>query len=307
MATTTSREEATYDSPSTFFEAMDYTDHASMGTELPSYDFTDNFTNPFKPYFEADGGMDSPLSENKLNILSIPDNLWNDPSQPEALQPIDSIISPIFGYQSRDTGYISQGESSEKLTPTDQTNSCHTLARQSSTTRRARMRSSTKCTTAKSADSVRSAETKPVRKARRTPKLCLTSAFIDDEGKDAKHEHFLARNREAATKCRQKKKEWTQDLEQKARDLSSQKEMLITYLAMLKNQLLTMKFKYLEQADCGCNGSRDFLKNTVSTMPPANPALYSKLESKMIESGLAAEIARKQSSASCFDIGALLT
>jgi hypothetical protein len=46
MATTTTREEPTYDSPSALFQAMVYSDHASMGAELLSYDHTANFTNP---------------------------------------------------------------------------------------------------------------------------------------------------------------------------------------------------------------------------------------------------------------------
>ncbi|MDE3228409.1 MAG: hypothetical protein KGO05_00895, partial [Chloroflexota bacterium] len=85
-------------------------------------------------------------------------------------------------------------------------------------------------------------------------------------------------------------------LEQRARELSSQKQMLTTYLAMLKNELLMLKCKCLEHSDCGCDGIRDYLKNTVNTMTPANAALYSKLEDKNIED-IENEIARKQSSA----------
>jgi hypothetical protein len=250
----------------------------------------------------VDGAIDPLLSNNQLNIFSHWDNFWDDPSQFEVLQTIDPTLSPLGANQSCDTGYVSQGGSSDKLPPRDQAKDRHTLAKKSSTTTRARKRSSTKCKTIKSAERIRSIERRPVRNARR-----LSEAFTDDEGKDAKRDQFLARNREAASKCRQKKKEWTQDLEQKARDLSSQKEMLTTYLAMLKNELLRLKCKYLEHPDCGCNGIPDFLKNTVSTMPPINPVLYSKLETKMTESGLTAEIARKQSSASCFTIDAMST
>jgi hypothetical protein len=130
---------------------------------------------------------------------------------------------------------------------------------------------------------------------------------MDDEGKKAKHEQFLASNREAASKCRQKQKEWVQELEQKARDLCSQKDKLTTYVAVLKNELLMLKCKCLEHAECDCHGIRDFLKKTVSTMPPANPALYSNLENEIAESGLGVEIASKQSSASCVGIIAMST
>jgi flagellar motility protein MotE (MotC chaperone) len=111
---------------------------------------------------------------------------------------------------------------------------------------------------------------------------------------DSKREQFLARNREAASKCRMKKKEWTHGLEERARELSSQKQMLTTYLAVLKNELLMLKCKCLEHSDCDCDAIREYLKTTVNTMPPANAALYMKLEDKDANE-ISSEIARKQS------------
>lgn len=96
----------------------------------------------------------------------------------------------------------------------------------------------------------------------------------------AQREKFLERNRVAASKCRQKKKEWTNSLEEKARDLQGQREMLVAYVSMLRNELLMLKCKCLEHSDCDCVALRDYLKNTVATLPPASADLYGTTQNK---------------------------
>jgi hypothetical protein len=90
----------------------------------------------------------------------------------------------------------------------------------------------------------------------------------------AQREKFLERNRVAASKCRQKKKEWTNSLEERARELQAQREMLVAYVSMLRNELLMLKCKCLEHSDCKCERVREYLKNTVATLPPASANLY---------------------------------
>jgi hypothetical protein len=94
-------------------------------------------------------------------------------------------------------------------------------------------------------------------------------------------------------------------LEQKARDLSAQKQMLTTYLAMLKNELLMLKCKCLEHSDCQCQKIRDYLSSSVNTMPPANADLYSRLGDTTAANDIANEIARKQSCAPVFNMGSM--
>jgi hypothetical protein len=95
-------------------------------------------------------------------------------------------------------------------------NSMKKTAAQASTVNKGRKRSSTKMTSVDKTE-----DAKPTRKARRTSKAASISEDLDDD--DPKREHFLARNREAASKCQQKKKkEWTQDLEQSARPLGAE-------------------------------------------------------------------------------------
>jgi hypothetical protein len=97
----------------------------------------------------------------------------------------------------------------------------------------------------------------------------------EDEGEDGdKREKFLERNRVAASKCRQKKKVWTNSLEERARELTSQRQMLAAHVAMLRNELLELKCKCLEHTSCECEQIREYLKNTVAALQPAAAALY---------------------------------
>jgi hypothetical protein len=93
------------------------------------------------------------------------------------------------------------------------------------------------------------------------------------EGED-KREKFLERNRVAASKCRQKKKAWTNNLEQRARELASERQMLTAHVAMLRNELLELKCRCLEHTSCNCEQIREYLKNTVAGLQHAPAALY---------------------------------
>lgn len=288
-------QEATYDSPQDFFDAMnDYPEHDQ---DMLNYDNASQFANPFKPTSKMNQAIDPMLSNNPMNGFNLDSNFWNDPSQfGPVLETINPTLSPLGGDQSVDTGYVSQEGSSSKSPPNmGPPSNGHSNSKQANSAPKPRKRSSTK-----SVSTTKSTDGKPARKARRTSKAASIVEPLGEED-DEKREQFLARNREAASKCRQKKKEWTQDLEQRARDLSSQKQMLTTYLAMLKNELLMLKCKCLEHSDCGCEEIRSYMKNTLNTMPPANAALYSKLEQKNA-GDIESEVARKQSSANMFDM-----
>ncbi|TID18810.1 Mitochondrial-processing peptidase subunit alpha [Venturia nashicola] len=126
------------------------------------------------------------------------------------------------------------------------------------------------------------AEGGPARKSRKSSNIQLEEEDISHLSLEeiAQRQKFLERNRVAASKCRQKKKEWTNSLEEKARDLQGQREMLVAYVSMLRNELLMLKCKCLEHSDCGCVALRDYLKNTVATLPPASADLYGTIQNK---------------------------
>ncbi|KAH8705393.1 putative bZIP transcription factor [Talaromyces proteolyticus] len=74
----------------------------------------------------------------------------------------------------------------------------------------------------------------------------------DDDGQDrSKREKFLERNRLAASKCRQKKKEHTMQLEKRFRDQSKKRERLNSEISQLRSEILELKNEVLRHAQCG--------------------------------------------------------
>eukprot|EP00048_Salpingoeca_helianthica_P015510 m.227144 g.227144 ORF g.227144 m.227144 type:complete len:124 (+) comp17127_c0_seq1:31-402(+) len=66
-------------------------------------------------------------------------------------------------------------------------------------------------------------------------------ARADDAGLDEKRLKFLERNRAAATRCREKKKHWMQELQQKANTLSVANSQMQAELAQLREEISQMK------------------------------------------------------------------
>jgi len=114
------------------------------------------------------------------------------------------------------------------------------------------------------------------KKARRVSKGRKDSAVPTAEPEEEqKREKFLERNRIAASKCRQKKKEWTNNLEQRARELTQERATLTSYVASLKDELLYLKGECLKHTDCNCVDIRRYLTSAVAHMTTTSPELYS--------------------------------
>ena len=82
--------------------------------------------------------------------------------------------------------------------------------------------------------------------------------------KDEKRSKFLERNRVAASKCRQKKKEWTNNLEQRARDLQQDKTHLTLLVNSLRDEVLYLKGEVLKHDNCNCTALRNYMSRSVS-------------------------------------------
>jgi bZIP transcription factor len=90
----------------------------------------------------------------------------------------------------------------------------------------------------------------------------------DDEGEDSKdpktidfkRQKFLERNRLAASKCRQKKKEWASHLEEQARYQAQENRLLRATVVQLREECLYLK-NFLMSAHTGCNcvGVKNYL------------------------------------------------
>lgn len=65
-----------------------------------------------------------------------------------------------------------------------------------------------------------------------------------------KREQFLERNRQAALKCRQRKKKWLEELQQLVEFLSTDNEQLQTQANCLREEVLNLKTLLLAHVDC---------------------------------------------------------
>lgn len=84
-----------------------------------------------------------------------------------------------------------------------------------------------------------------------------------DNPDDQRRSRFLERNRVAASKCRQKKKEWTQNLEHRARDLQRENHSLRLLLDSCKEEILFLKGEMLKHTGCGCENIQESLQRGV--------------------------------------------
>ena len=77
---------------------------------------------------------------------------------------------------------------------------------------------------------------------------------------DNKRKKFLERNRLAASKCRQKKKEWANHLEEQARYLAQENKFLRASVAQLRDECLYLKnFLLSTHSECQCVGVKNYL------------------------------------------------
>jgi bZIP transcription factor len=87
---------------------------------------------------------------------------------------------------------------------------------------------------------------------------------------------FLERNRVAASKCRLKKKEWTSNLEQRARELQASKSSLSLLVSSLRQELLYLKGEALRHDSCDCNSVREYLARHAEDPLSCNPLEYAQ-------------------------------
>ncbi|KAF2087825.1 hypothetical protein K490DRAFT_3906, partial [Saccharata proteae CBS 121410] len=66
----------------------------------------------------------------------------------------------------------------------------------------------------------------------------------------AKREQFLERNRVAAHKCRQKKKEWMVNLDDRCRDLQAHNKVLTAAVGELNEEVFRLKNILFQHTDC---------------------------------------------------------
>lgn len=106
-----------------------------------------------------------------------------------------------------------------------------------------------------------SASQSPPKRTRKYASRGLNNANASNKPEDAKRSKFLERNRVAASKCRQKKKEWTQNLENRARELQKNNNQLRVVVESCRQEVLFLKGELLKHSQCDCESIQAFLKS----------------------------------------------
>uniref|UniRef100_A0A9J7Y3J5 Cyclic AMP-dependent transcription factor ATF-2 n=2 Tax=Cyprinus carpio TaxID=7962 RepID=A0A9J7Y3J5_CYPCA len=83
-----------------------------------------------------------------------------------------------------------------------------------------------------------------------TMPVAIPATIASSSDPDEKRRKFLERNRAAASRCRQKRKVWVQNLEKKAEDLSSMNGQLQNEVTLLRSEVAQLKQLLLAHKDC---------------------------------------------------------
>ncbi|KAL9046334.1 MAG: hypothetical protein Q9214_000804 [Letrouitia sp. 1 TL-2023] len=108
-----------------------------------------------------------------------------------------------------------------------------------------------------------------------------TSSAKQTNADDSRRSKFLERNRVAASKCREKKKAWTQNLEEKARNLQKENSSLRLMLDSLRDEMIFLKDEMLKHNNCGCERIEAFLQSSINSF---NRSPLLKLERSLARS-----------------------
>lgn len=100
---------------------------------------------------------------------------------------------------------------------------------------------------------------------------------------EEKRKNFLERNRVAALKCRQRKKQWLQNLQTKVEYFSQENDALTSQVASLREEIVALKTLLLAHKDCpiarATNMGMDTIHSALASGPTeyANHASYSNM------------------------------
>ncbi|OBZ83959.1 Transcription factor atf1 [Choanephora cucurbitarum] len=91
----------------------------------------------------------------------------------------------------------------------------------------------------------------PSKQTHRKQKNSQSKKSMAMEGnEEERRKHFLERNRQAALKCRQRKKQWLADLQHRVEFLSTDNEQLQSQATMLREEVINLKTLLLAHRDC---------------------------------------------------------
>lgn len=213
------------------------------------------------------------VNQTQLSSLytSMPPNVLTDSSIErfgQVTPPSDGEFgNPKDSPYRKDSGYREPSISLEELQnePNWPLEQPHGRAREANdkadaSTRPAKRQRTTKNPTTAQSTATTNPSTSPEEKPRRRrgrPKAQPTSEDPGDSSSN--RQTHLEKNRQAAYKCRQKKKSYISGLEEKAREGSAKNKILKETVAQLRDDLLRLKNEVLGHAGCGFWGVDEYL------------------------------------------------
>jgi len=90
---------------------------------------------------------------------------------------------------------------------------------------------------------------------------------------EEKRRNFLERNRVAALKCRQRKKQWLANLQQKVELYSNENDALQQTLASMKNEIVNLRTLLLAHKDCPISAHQGIQNMQLNGPPPGGPVM----------------------------------
>ena len=126
----------------------------------------------------------------------------------------------------------------------------------------------------------------PAKRSRKNASRKSGTANTADPSKpeDVRRSKFLERNRVAASKCRQKKKEWTQNIENRSRELQKDNNNMRMMVDSLRQEVLFLKGEMLRHSGCDSPQIQDYLKSCANELSGSSMETATKRESSPFES-----------------------
>ncbi|KAK1140090.1 hypothetical protein N8T08_010922 [Aspergillus melleus] len=97
-----------------------------------------------------------------------------------------------------------------------------------------------------------------------------------EEADRRKRENFLARNRRAATKCRERKREFTKKLQEQYEDVTRRKHALESEFAQLQGEVLELKNELLRHSQCADPAIQNHLAGMVKNVTVAKSPILAQ-------------------------------
>ncbi|KAH8555431.1 hypothetical protein BGW37DRAFT_477182 [Umbelopsis sp. PMI_123] len=84
---------------------------------------------------------------------------------------------------------------------------------------------------------------------------------MENEDLELKRLRFLERNRQAALKCRQKKKQWEKELQTRSEEVVNINKAFRSTVQDLKEEVIMLKNQLLAHSDCDCKAIQEYFAN----------------------------------------------